>query len=147
MGCYRAVERLDPLFFVVDSCKEVCIPLHKHHPSHSLEACRASSAWPRVSPLAVLVTNSSLGAVLAKELLALEGLTLRDAWHKSPVGLRACSSLADWPGTRSSRKIPWRRAWQPTPVFPLGESHGQRRLAGYTGDWRDHTELDTTEAT
>ena len=103
MGCYRAVERLDPLFFVVDSCKEVCIPLHKHHPSHSLEACCASSAWPRVSPLAVLVTNSSLGAVLAKELLALEGLTLRDAWHKSPVGLRACSSLADWPGTRSSR--------------------------------------------
>ena len=28
------------------------------------------------------------------------------------------------------RKIPWRRAWQPTPVFLLGESHGQRSLAG-----------------
>ena len=28
-------------------------------------------------------------------------------------------------------KIPWRRAWQPTPVFLPGESHGQRRLAGY----------------
>ena len=25
-------------------------------------------------------------------------------------------------------KIPWRRAWQPTPVFLLGESHGQRSL-------------------
>ena len=24
----------------------------------------------------------------------------------------------------------WRRAWQPTPVFSLGESHGQRRLVG-----------------
>ena len=24
------------------------------------------------------------------------------------------------------RTIPWRRAWQPTPVFPPGESHGQR---------------------
>ena len=23
-------------------------------------------------------------------------------------------------------KIPWRRAWQPTPVFSPGESHGQR---------------------
>ena len=22
-------------------------------------------------------------------------------------------------------KIPWRRAWQPTPLFLLGESHGQ----------------------
>jgi len=30
------------------------------------------------------------------------------------------------------RKIPWRRAWQPTPVFLLGESHGQRSLVGYS---------------
>ena len=29
-------------------------------------------------------------------------------------------------------KIPWRRAWQPTPVFLSGESHGQRRLADYS---------------
>ena len=29
------------------------------------------------------------------------------------------------------RKIPWRRKWQPTPVFLPGEFHGQRRLAGY----------------
>ena len=29
-------------------------------------------------------------------------------------------------------KIPWRRKWQPTPVFFLGESHGQRSLAGYS---------------
>ena len=28
-------------------------------------------------------------------------------------------------------KIPWRRKWQPTPVFLPGESHGQRNLAGY----------------
>ena len=30
------------------------------------------------------------------------------------------------------RKIPWRRAWQPTPVFLPGESHGQRSVAGYS---------------
>ena len=29
-------------------------------------------------------------------------------------------------------KIPWRRAWQPTAVFLLGEFHGQRRLAYYS---------------
>ena len=29
------------------------------------------------------------------------------------------------------RKIPWRRKWQPTPVFSPGESHGHRSLAGY----------------
>ena len=29
------------------------------------------------------------------------------------------------------RKIPWRRKWQPTPVFSPGKSLGKRRLAGY----------------
>ena len=40
-------------------------------------------------------------------------------------------------------KIPWRRAWQPTPVFLPGESHGQRSLEGY-GPW-GCKESDTTE--
>ena len=26
----------------------------------------------------------------------------------------------------------WRREWLPTPVFLLGEFHGQRSLAGYS---------------
>ena len=30
------------------------------------------------------------------------------------------------------RKIPWRRAEQPTPVFLPGKSHGQRSLMGYS---------------
>ena len=30
------------------------------------------------------------------------------------------------------RKIPWRKAPQPTPVFLPGESQGQRRLEGYS---------------
>ena len=34
------------------------------------------------------------------------------------------------------RKIPWRRARQPTPASLPGESHGQRNLAGYSP--RDH---------
>ena len=29
-------------------------------------------------------------------------------------------------------KIPWRRRWQPTPVFLPGEFHGQRSLTGYS---------------
>ena len=33
-------------------------------------------------------------------------------------------------------KIPWRRAWQPTPVFLHGESHGQRSLVGYSPSGR-----------
>ena len=30
------------------------------------------------------------------------------------------------------RKIPWRRTWQPTPVFLPGKLHRQRSLAGYS---------------
>ena len=29
------------------------------------------------------------------------------------------------------REDPWRRKWQPTPVFLPGESHGRRSLKGY----------------
>ena len=43
------------------------------------------------------------------------------------------------------RKIPWRRAWQPTPVFSPGEFHGQRSLVGYS-PW-GCKESDTTETT
>jgi len=30
------------------------------------------------------------------------------------------------------RKIPWKKKWQPTPVFLPGKSHGQRNLVGYS---------------
>ena len=40
-------------------------------------------------------------------------------------------------------KIPWRRKWQPSPVFLPGESQGQRSLVGYS-PW-GRTVLDTTE--
>ena len=42
-------------------------------------------------------------------------------------------------------KISWRRAWQTTPVFLPGESHGQRSLEGYSPQGR--TQSDMTEAT
>ena len=40
--------------------------------------------------------------------------------HKRP-------GFASWVG-----KIPWRRVWQPTPVFLPGKSHGQRSLESYS---------------
>jgi len=42
------------------------------------------------------------------------------------------------------RKISWRRACQPTPVFFPGESHRQKSLVGYSSLGR--TESDNTEA-
>ena len=40
-------------------------------------------------------------------------------------------------------KIPWRREWQPTPVFLPGRPHRQRSLVG-SSPW-GHKESDTTE--
>ena len=40
-------------------------------------------------------------------------------------------------------KIPWRRKWQPTPVFLPGKSHGQKSLMGYNP--LGGKELDMTE--
>ena len=54
------------------------------------------------------------------------------------TNLRLCIGAEFWVG-----KIPWRREWQPTPVFLLGESHGQRNLVGYSL-WGDN-ESDMTE--
>ena len=57
---------------------------------------------------------------------------------KSYMLLATCSFVAqlvkNLPAMQETRvgKIPWRRKWQPTPVFLPGESHGQRNLAGYS---------------
>ena len=48
------------------------------------------------------------------------------------------AGLDPWVG-----KIPWRRKWQPTPVFLAGESHGWRSLVGYSPWGRKQS--DTTE--
>ena len=46
-------------------------------------------------------------------------------------------------GWEELRKIPWRRKWQPTPVFLPGEFHGQRRLED-PSPW-GHKESDTSK--
>jgi len=64
--------------------------------------------------------------------------------YSKPLG-RGPNYLSQWLSNKESacrckrcgfnpwvEKIPWRRAWQPTPVFLLGESHGQRSLASYS---------------
>ena len=54
------------------------------------------------------------------------------------VGLLIFDPSFPWLG-----KIPWRRKWQPTPVFLPGESHGWRTLVGYSP--QGHKESDMTE--
>ena len=46
---------------------------------------------------------------------------------KNLPAMQETLSFSPWVG-----KMPWRREWQPTPVFLPGESHGQRSLVGYS---------------
>ena len=57
---------------------------------------------------------------------------------ESPSQYRRCKrwGLNPW-----ARTIPWRRKWQPTPVFLPGESHGQRSLEGYSPVGRKESDM------
>ena len=69
-------------------------------------------------------------------------------WTEEPGGLQSTGSLGvgrDWATSLSLFTfIPWRRKWQPTPVFLPGESQGRGSLVGCRL-W-GCTESDTTEA-
>ena len=76
-------------------------------------------------------------------------LYILDVSHKH-WGLPGSSTVKYLPPTMQETwiwtlgwKTPWRRAWQPIPVFLPGESHGQRSLAGYSPG--GHKESDMTE--
>ena len=65
---------------------------------------------------------------------------LKTLWASLVAQMVQCrrSGFNPWVG-----KIPWRRKWQPTPVFLPGKSHGPRSLVGYC-PW-DRKESDMTE--
>ena len=83
--------------------------------------------------------------------------TRRAGWSLGPERLINRSWVqADFPWWLSSKnlpavwrsrfnpgigKIPWKRKWQPTPVFLSGKSLGQRSLEGYS-PWGKHTQVD-----
>ena len=61
------------------------------------------------------------------------GFFIASATWEAPCCVRQyiwISSAGDLGSIPWVGKSPWRRKWQPTPVFLPGESHGQRSLAG-----------------
>ena len=60
--------------------------------------------------------------------------------HANAGDTGGVGSILAWVG-----KIPWRKKWQPTPVFLPGQFHGQRSLVGCS-PW-GHRESDLTEHT
>ena len=70
-------------------------------------------------------------------------------WMEEPGRLQSMGSLRVGRDSVTSLSLftfmQWRRKWQPTPVFLLGESQGRQILVGCC--LQGHTELDTSEAT
>ena len=67
---------------------------------------------------------------------------LRDFWQ------RICLQMQKMQERRVQclgQEDPWRRKWQPAPLFLPGKPYGQRSLMGYS-PW-DHKESDATEHT
>ena len=46
-----------------------------------------------------------------------------------------------------SGRSPWRREWQPTPVFSPVKSHGQWSLAGYRPEGRKESDMIERQST
>ena len=103
------------IFSCLVSCLSSFFPVYKYFNFYTVH-CNCLS----------VNTNASLWAPLAA--LALKNL---------PECRRQRYGFDPWVG-----KIPWRRAWQPTPVFLPGESHGQR---SWQAPW-GYKESGTTEA-
>ena len=73
-----------------------------------------------------LFTNALLGFYKPSKLVSFPGGT-RGTEPACQCGRQMRHSFNPW-----VQKIPWRRAWQPTPVFLPRESHRQRIPVGYS---------------
>ena len=67
------------------------------------------------------------------------------SWSIADGGTSSKEPACQCRDLRSKGLIPWRRAWQPTPGFLPGKSHGQRSLMGYSP--YDCKELDSAKVT
>ena len=90
--------------------------------------CIKFSQWP--AEVGLLLAPSEGGKCLQSGEVKFELEKSRTlGWGAGRV-LVVKNSPASEGDIRDTASIPWRRAWQPTPVFLPGESHGQRSLAG-----------------
>ena len=85
--------------------------LHTHHPASSL--CVISSSWKHTSLWVWGPPNPAWGF----------------PGGSAVKNLPACRRRGFDPWVR---KVPWRGKWQPTPLFLLGKSNGQRSRGGYS---------------
>ena len=93
--------------------------------------------WSGATSLAIMPAAKKRPFILSSH--AVNGLA-RQSGKESACQCSFCKRRRFEPWVR---KIPWRRKWQPTPLFLPEKSHGGRKLAGYS-PW-DCKTLNTTE--
>ena len=133
-GSFLSMIRLSTLEFKLHNshelkgthfCSEFCCPVRQPYQARSAKSkqCFDSSQYGPV------ILSQPVGTVGSHH------LSLRARWRLNRrqiapeirhVQFSIQDSSSPWVG-----KIPWRRKWQPTPVFWPGEPHGQWSLVGY----------------
>ena len=123
-----------------DGSKEPIKGTHMDHYSSSIiymKPCGLYDSYPLYVRMLLVVLKHELDVswvkiyffqtVLESRILKWHNLGFPGAqWWRISLHCRRCGF------DPQVRKIPWRRKWQPIPVFLPRKSHGQRRLAGYS---------------
>ena len=146
---------------VIHQSMDICKAFIPNHQDQTASISNLYSPWKYTEiPFRISTNFSSFKSLLlvlccclvAKSCptrLQLHGLQLSSSSHnprliKRNISLKFSLLICGRPGFDPwVGKLPWRRKWQPTPVFLPGESHGQRSLMGYSP--RGRKESDTTE--
>ena len=125
-------------------------------PGHPSSVYHLPQSWmlPLVGPIPCLLSNTPHPPfLLAHHFCCPQGVVYSSylgalglpRWHSGKEPSCQCKRYKKLKFDPWVRKIPWRKAWQPTPVFLPGEPQGWRSLVGCCLWGR--TESDTTEVT
>ena len=108
-------------------------------PHASSEALSMYNRWYLLLHKWLLFQQVIKGYAIVQNHLA-SGASQVAQWVKNLLEMRRCRF------NFLLRKIPWRMAQQPTPVFLPGESHGQKSLVGYSPwSWKKSYITEVTE--
>ena len=104
-----------------------CLALEKQEASVTIIEKKQQLIWSQTSgiPVLVLTLNYYMTMATASYLSGNWGFPGGASGKETACQCRRWKRCGFDPWVR---KIPWRRAWQPTPVFLPEESHGQRSL-------------------
>ena len=91
-----------------------------------------SNSWSKKVTVTIMSTVNHQERTHQYSLLRILSRSCANSFHVHPID-------------QAFRKIPWRRKWQPAPVFFPGKFQGQGNLVGYS-PW-GHKESDMTEHT